>query len=185
MIGSLLRGLALAGPLGLTLMILAWGVGKMDGIFERLLGRDVPTGVGAVGVIAVLILIGATSRLWGVRTLIQWAVRTFETVPLVRTIHGTLKDTLQFVVGEKKTFSKVALVRVPESNMRLLGFITREQVREFEIQGGVKQKYVAVWLPMSYQLGGYMVLVPEKDVEYVNAPGDDTFRFVLSAGVSG
>lgn len=43
---------------------------------------------------------------------------------------------------------------------------------------------VAVYLPMSYQVGGYTVVVPRTRSTPVNMARDEAMRFVLTAGLT-
>jgi uncharacterized membrane protein len=43
---------------------------------------------------------------------------------------------------------------------------------------------VGVYLPMSYQIGGYTVFVPRSSVERIEMSVEDAMRFVLTAGMS-
>ena len=44
---------------------------------------------------------------------------------------------------------------------------------------------VAVYLPMSYQIGGFMVLVPRAALEPVDLGVEDALRTIVTAGLSG
>lgn len=43
---------------------------------------------------------------------------------------------------------------------------------------------VAVYLPLSYQIGGYTLLVPRSAVKPVDMSLEDAMRFTLTAGLS-
>jgi uncharacterized membrane protein len=47
-----------------------------------------------------------------------------------------------------------------------------------------KEDELLVYLPMSYQIGGYMIVVPRSMVEPVNLSVEDASRLVLTAGMS-
>jgi uncharacterized membrane protein len=43
---------------------------------------------------------------------------------------------------------------------------------------------VAVYLPMSYQIGGYTLYLPGSSIEPLDMPVEDAMRLILTAGLS-
>jgi uncharacterized membrane protein len=78
---------------------------------------------------------------------------------------------------------QVVSVQYPGTQMRLLGFITRSDFSDLP-QGVANADDVAVYLPMSYQVGGYTVVVPRSQITPVNMARDEAMRFVLTAGLT-
>src|SRR3546814_8834964 len=66
--------------------------------------------------------------------------------------------------------------------IRLVGFVTVEDLSRFEI--AAEEECVAVYLPMSYQIGGYTAFIPRKLLTPVDMSLEDAMRFVVTAGVS-
>ena len=46
------------------------------------------------------------------------------------------------------------------------------------------RNFAAVYLPMSYALGGFMVLVPQQSLGSLPISAEDTLRAALTAGMS-
>jgi uncharacterized membrane protein len=44
---------------------------------------------------------------------------------------------------------------------------------------------VAVYFPMSYQIGGYTLLLPREQLEPLDLPVEAAMRLVLTGGMSG
>ena len=53
---------------------------------------------------------------------------------------------------EKKSFSKVALVPMPGTSMKVIGFVTSEEVEE--VIHSLKD-HVAVYVPQTFQVAGF------------------------------
>lgn len=70
--------------------------------------------------------------------------------------------------------------RVP---MRLLGLVTREAFDDLP-KGIGDEHSVAVYLPMSYQLGGFTVIVRRAQIEPVAMSTEDALRFAITAGMN-
>jgi uncharacterized membrane protein len=78
---------------------------------------------------------------------------------------------------------QVVSVQYPGTQMKLLGFITRTDFSDLP-QGVAGADDVAVYLPMSYQVGGYTVIVPRAQVTAIEMARDEAMRFVLTAGLT-
>jgi uncharacterized membrane protein len=65
----------------------------------------------------------------------------------------------------------------------MIGFLTRESLEDLPGVVGAEDT-VAVFLPMSYQVGGHTVLVPRSAVLPIDLPFETAMRFVLTAGIS-
>jgi uncharacterized membrane protein len=55
--------------------------------------------------------------------------------------------------------SKVVLVRLPSQDFEQIGFVTREDFDTLPFKLATADP-VAVYLPMSYQIGGYTLFLP-------------------------
>ena len=105
----------------------------------------------------------------------------FDRFPLVKLVHSSLKDLVSAFVGEDKKFKEPVLVTlVPESDVRVVGFVTEESLSHWGMEG-----HMAVYLPQSYNFAGNLVVVPRERVSPLDVPSGDVMTFVVSGGVSG
>ena len=75
---------------------------------------------------------------------------------------------------------QVVAVTLP-GNMRLLGFVTRTEFED--VPGLARPDEVAVYLPMSYQVGGFTVFMPRSAIAPVQMSREDAMKFILTAGL--
>ena len=82
-----------------------------------------------------------------------------------------------------KTQAPNQVVVVELNGLKLLGLVTRQSLADLppEISEGDR---IAVYFPMSYQLGGFTTFVPRTAVRPVAMPMEDAMRFILTAGVN-
>jgi len=66
---------------------------------------------------------------------------------------------------------------------RLIGFVTQEHANTLGIGGG--DDLVAVYLPMSYQIGGYTIYIPRSRLVETELSVEQAMRIVLTGGVRG
>jgi len=66
----------------------------------------------------------------------------------------------------------------------VIGFVT-QAVPENLPEGLQDKDSMLVYLPLSYMIGGYAVLVPRSAVQRIDMNMEEAMRFTLTAGVTG
>jgi uncharacterized membrane protein len=119
----------------------------------------------------------------GPRIVTGWH-RLVERIPLVKSLYGAVEDILDsFSQDKKKRFNSVVKIKFPSANGWLIGFVTRQDLSDLPT-GLNSPDEIAVYLPMSYQIGGYLIFVPKSAVEPLQLSVEDASRLGLSAGMS-
>ncbi len=177
-------------PIVVTLGILLWAFGVLDGFFAEpqkaffkwALDKEDYTvpGLGLVLILTVTLLAGFLVSSFLTRWLMAIPGRIFQRLPLVKMIYGSIKDLFDAFVGDKKSFDKPVLVQlVPGGAARVVGFVTNEDLSVLGIPD-----QVAVYLPQSYNFAGNMIVVPKDAVTPMQAESGDVMKFIVSGGVS-
>jgi uncharacterized membrane protein len=181
-----LQGIALVAPLAITIAFLIW-LGRslelfIGGLLRGLLPTDwyVP-GMGLVIGLAATLAIGLLANLFLVRWLVSVAERLLDRIPLVKSIFQGLKDVSRFFAGdENRNLGRAVSIDI--DGMRLVGFVTQEEARlPADLPGG-QDGQLAVYLPMSYQLGGYTIYLDERRVTPLDVDTEQAMRGVLTGG---
>ncbi len=186
---TFLRGLVTLLPVLLTLYILYWFAVTA----ERMLGGPLQwalpgwlyrPGLGIAMGIALVFAVGLVMELYVARRLVTLVEELLLRVPVVKTLYAAIKDFAGFISdsSKQKALSQVVRVRV-DGGMYLLGFVTREDFTGLPAQLG-GEGMIAVYLPMSYQIGGYTVLLPRERVEPIPMSSEEALRFAVTAGMS-
>ena len=184
-----LAGMAATVPIAITIYILYWLGTSAERLFGGMLKFILPAagywpGMGVVVGVAVIFLVGLFMRAWIVRKIFSWAEGLLARVPIVKTVYGSARDLIGFVTSSKdREFNQVVAITWPNTQIRLLGFVTREDVHQIAA-GLAPEGNIAVYLPMSYQIGGYTVFVPRNAVEPVDMSMNDAMRLAITAGMS-
>lgn len=184
-----LKGLAAILPLGLTLYLLYWIGTTAESLLAPLIKRALPEdlyvpGLGLIAGLLFVFVVGAMMTTYVAKWFLALGERLLARIPGVKTVYSALKDTMKLLGGDrKKDLNQVVLIRVGETDARMLGFMTRDNVDEIEGIDG--EDIVAVYLPLAYQIGGFTVLVPRHSVTPVQMTGEDALRFSVTAGMSG
>ena len=190
--GTFLQGLAIALPITVTLALLYWLAAMAEDFLGGLIRQLFPglqywTGLGILAAIAIVFALGILMNAWFARHLMRLFDALLDRIPLVKSIYGSLRDIAILLSDKdsKSRFKKVVAVRVAEQ-VRLIGFVTVEDFAALsQSSKSPGQASVGVYLPMSYQIGGFTVFVPESSLEPLDMSVEDAMRFTLTAGVSG
>jgi uncharacterized membrane protein len=140
-----------------------------------------------MGIVAALLLLLAAGTLFNA-LLVQSALaawdRMLDRIPVVKTIYGATRDFVRLLPtgGKRRDLRRVVLARIGEA--RVIGFVTQDDASELGIVEP-QEGLVAVYFPMSYQIGGYTALLPRSRIEPLDLPVETAMRMVLTGGISG
>ncbi len=178
-------GLLTVLPLVLTVYFTVWLLTVLEKFFGKQVKLLVPDdwykpGMGLAVAIVLIFAIGLLMHAWLFRRLFRRIETLLMRVPLVRSIYSALREMLGLFGEQKGEALQVVLVTLADT--RLLGFITREDCSTALKPADCKDQ-VAVYLPMSYQIGGYTVFVPRGCITPVKMSREDAMKFILTAGL--
>ncbi|HET9843774.1 MAG TPA: DUF502 domain-containing protein, partial [Gammaproteobacteria bacterium] len=183
-----LNGLKVFLPIVITFAIVIWIFYYIELFFGNIIRIFIPDryyfdGLGIIiGVLFVFIL-GVLLRAWIITKLYKLAEKFVKKIPLVKTIYGWVKDLLTYFEKAQTSEEHQAVV-VRFGKLRLLGFITRESFQGLPPEFG-DNDHVLVYLPMSYQIGGYMLSIPRDRVTPINLKVNKALPLIITAGMSG
>jgi uncharacterized membrane protein len=141
------------------------------------------TGMGLL--LAVLVIFGAGLLTHALlfRRLFGWAEKLLLEIPLVRSVYTALRDLFGLIAkGQDANALQVVSVALPGTGMRALGFVSRSDFSDLPAGIG-REGEVAVYLPMSYQIGGYTLFMPRDQAVPVAMSREDAMKFILTAGL--
>lgn len=188
-IGKLfIQGIVAILPVVLTIYILYWlavSAESILGSFIKFFIKDlyVP-GMGVVAGFLIVVGVGMLLRIWIFHKVFEWGEKILEKLPLVKSLYGSIRGLMNlFDTSKKKKFSKVVMVTIANKDTQLIGLVTREDFGDMP-DGIDNDQTIAVYLPMSYQMGGFTVFVPKTNVKPVDMSIEEAMRFALTAAVS-
>ena len=184
---TLLTGIITVLPIVLTLYLLYWlaitSEEVMGGVLQWALPRVIYfPGLGTIAGLVVIFLVGLLMKALLVRQLFAFGEGVLYRVPIIKSIYSAIRDMFDFFSPKKEHFGRVVIVTV--SNMEMIGFITQEDPGR-PPESLRNPDSVLVYLPMSYMIGGFTLLIPKDDVKPCQMNMDEAMRFVLTAGITG
>jgi uncharacterized membrane protein len=197
----LVAGLLVWLPLAVTIWLLSWLLGSLDGLFAAVLSasqallpesahaslerlRHVP-GLGVVAVLAALLLTGV----FAANIVGQWWLRQYDRlmgkIPIVKSIYNSVKqvsDTLFSSNGN--AFREAVLVQYPRQGSWTIAFVTGKPGGE--VADRLPGDYVSVYVPTTPNpTSGFFLMMPRSDVLELKMSVDEALKYVISMGVVG
>lgn len=199
---SFLTGLGVVLPVGLTIYLIWTVIGwidswvlplipaayQPDALLRLLLGPTYAFPVRGVGVIVFLVftvVIGWVAKGLIGRSLIGWAERMVDRMPIVRSIYNGLKQISETVFAQSDTnFEKACLVEYPKEGIWAIGFVSTKAKGEIAARFAPGDEILSVFLPTTPNpTSGFLLFVPARDVRMLDMKIEDAAKLIISAGL--
>ncbi|MEN9713230.1 MAG: hypothetical protein RLY90_1491 [Pseudomonadota bacterium] len=188
----LFAGLLVWTPLVITVWVLTWLVGMMDGVFLSAASQVLPTdvlasmraitGLGVVLVFLTLLITGAlVSNVVG-RFVMRYWDKLFTHIPVVKSIYTSVKkvsDTL--FASNGNAFRQALLVQYPRAGVWTVAFQTGAPTGE--VADKLAGDFVSVYVPTTPNpTSGFFLMVPRDEVKFLDLSVDEALTYVISMG---
>jgi uncharacterized membrane protein len=186
---QMLTGLITILPVMLTLNLIYWFVESTEtalgSILEFILPPDLYwPGMGFAIALVLIFVIGLLMQLYVVKALFRKVEDLLYHMPLIKSVYGAIRDFFQYFSPSREgEFQQVVAVRF-DNDMELIGFVTQATSDSLPTAEGDDRDRVLVYLPMSYNIGGYPVMINKDRLRPVDMTMEQAMRFVLTAGVA-
>ena len=140
-------------------------------------------GLGLVISVVILTFVGfLTANIFG-RTLLKTGERLVNRMPVVRTIYGALKQILETVLSQSSnSFRQAVLVEYPRRGIWTVAFVTGDT--EGEVAVRLDDDMINIYVPTTPNpTSGFLLMVPRRDLIYLDMPVDDAAKYIISIGV--
>lgn len=178
-----LQGLLAILPISITLAVLYW----LCSVAEKTLGSIIQwllpadwywPGMGILAGLLFIFFTGVLMNAYLFRKLGNWGETLLGKIPLVKTIYNSVRDIARFASPDKnKEELKKAVLVTLDGDIQLIGFVTNTSP-------DIGNDLVAVYLPMSYQVGGFTLFLPESSLKELDMSVPDAMRLVFTAAIT-
>ncbi|TDP63324.1 DUF502 domain-containing protein [Roseateles toxinivorans] len=195
----IITGLLVWLPLAITIWVLLWVLGLIDGVFAWLLTatqtllpaslhanveslRSIP-GLGVLVLVSALLLTGMfVANIFG-----QWWFRQQDRIlsntPIVKSIYSSVKqvsDTLFSSSGN--AFREAVLVQYPRHGSWTIAFVTGKP--SGEVAQHLQTEHVSLYVPTTPNpTSGFFLMVPRAEVIPLRMSVDAALKHIISMGV--
>ena len=186
----ILTGLVTILPVVLTLYLFYWLVVSAESVLGGMIRVWLPEnmywpGMGVIVGLAAVFSVGLLMHAYVVQRVFAEGERLLYHTPVIKSIYPALRDFLNYFSPDtRKEFQQVVSVTLGDSGMQVIGFVTQADPEGLP-EDFRQEDSVLVYLPLSYMIGGYAVLVPRSAVQPIDMNMEEAMRFTLTAGVTG
>lgn len=175
-------------PLAVTIYIVYAGVTIVENLLGNFLRNILPDnfyipGFGFLTTLILIFLLGLLLNNFVTAGLLHKLQEKLTEVPLIKVVYSPLRDLMNlFSKNGKNTMQKVVLVQF-DGGKEVLGLVTREHFLDLDPNLRINPEKIAVYVPMSYGLGGYTILVHKNQVTPLNIPVEKAMSLALTAWI--
>lgn len=184
---TLITGFITLLPVVLTIYLLYWMAVSSEEVMGAALQYVLPKmvyfpGMGTIAGLILVFFVGLLMKAVLVRQLFSFGENILYHLPIIKTVYRAIRDLFDFFSPKKESFGRVVIVKI--ANIDMIGFVTQEDPQRLP-EAFRDSDCVLVYLPMSYMIGGYTLLVPRTDIRPCKMSMDEAMRFALTAGITG
>ncbi len=185
---TFLRGLGVVLPVALTVWILVWLAQAAETMLQPVFMLMLPEqyylpGLGVALGMLIIYAAGVLVQLFVINKIWEAVQGLFERIPLVKTVYSAISDFFDFFSRPRADDGSTVVSIDIGGDALLIGFITGDAPSTISVPGEAGER-VAVYLPLSYQIGGYTLLVARDRVTPLEIGVEEAMRMVLTAGIA-
>ena len=176
-------------PIVLTIYLLYWLAGSAESVLGGMIQWMLPEslywpGMGLIAGLIAVFVVGLLMHAYVVQRLFARVEQLLYHMPLIKSVYRAIRDFFDyFSPTSKKEFEQVVAVSIGNTGMQVIGFVT-QAIPEHLPEDFREQDNILVYMPLSYMIGGYAVLMPRSAVRPLNMSMEEAMRFTLTAGVT-
>lgn len=180
---TFLKGFLFTLPVVITFGLIYWVFAVAEDLLRIPLSFILPEGwympgVGVVSALLLIFLVGVLVQAYLVGRVFQLFESLLERIPFVGTLYNGAKDLLYFLAGGKEGDMQKVVSITFDNNIRMIGFVTNQ-----DVSLGDQDELITVYLPLSYQIGGFLLYLPKSRCEPLDIPVQQAMQQVLTAHV--
>jgi len=172
-----IQGVLVLAPVTITGYLLYLLFDKVDSILRPYV--NIP-GLGFAILITFVILVGWISSNFLMGSMLGLFDHWLEKTPGIKFLYSSIKDFFEAFAGEKKKFDKAVLINAFSDNVWIIGFLTDNEMKKFEMGAD----HVAVYVPQAYNFAGQLFILPRNKVKKIqHITSGEAMKYAVTGGV--
>jgi len=175
-------------PIGITLYLTIFLVKVSSKILPKELNPNhyLPIDIPGIEILIAVIFIsfiGWLSLSFLGRKIFDIIDNILNRIPLLRTIYSAITQMTETFTKSNNTKKSVVLIEYPRKGLWAVAFATKEN--KGLIASKVQEDIVNVFVPTTPNpTSGFLLMVPKKDLIYLDITFEEASKFIVSAGTS-
>lgn len=182
------QGLITFLPIALTIYVIYAGILIADSFFGNILKSLLPIYIPGLGLLLTILIIfllglGLNNLLTG--GIFKAVEKRLTQVPFIKAIYNPLRDVMNmFNKGAgPQSLKTVVLVEMVPGGVRAMGLVTRDTFSDIPALQKHATDRVAVYIPLSYGLGGFTLLIPKSQIMQLDIPVEKAMGLAITGWV--
>ena len=140
---------------------------------------DIP-GIEILITIVFITIVGSLSLSFLGKKILEIFNNVLKRIPILRTIYSAVGQLTESFT-QTKTSKSVVLIEYPRKGLWVIGFATKDN--RGEISKKINEDLINVFVPTTPNpTSGFLLMVPKKDLIYLDMSFEEASRFIVSAG---
>ncbi len=182
---SFLRGLITFLPIVIAIYVVFSCIRFMEDLLGNLLRAvmpQYPTGLGFVLTILIIFFFGLSLNNLITQSLLKKIEKMLTEIPFFKSVYLPLRDLMNlFSKSGDGKMKSVVMVQIGTDGFKALGVVTRDNFSDIPPVENETKGLIAVFIPLSYSVGGITLLVPKTHVTDINI----SIEKAMSLGITG
>ena len=181
-------GIVVLVPIGFTLYLTKFLINVSSKLIpseinpNNYLNLSIP-GLEIILAVLLITLIGGLSLSFLGKKFLQFIDDLFKKIPILRTIYSAFVQMTETFTQKDNTQKTVVLVEYPRKGIWAVGFATKEN--KGQISKKTNEELMNVFVPTTPNpTSGFLLMVPKKDLIYLDISFEEASKFIVSAGTS-
>jgi uncharacterized membrane protein len=143
---------------------------------------DIP-GIEILITVILITLIGGLSLSFLGKKILEIFNNVLKKIPILRTIYSAVGQLTESFTQSSDSQKGVVILEYPRKGIWVVGFSTKDN--KGEISKKTNEELVNVFVPTTPNpTSGFLLMVPKKDLIYLEMSFEEASRFIVSAGTS-
>ena len=185
---NFIAGIVVLIPIGITLYLTLFIIKFSSKIIPKEINPNnyLPFNIPGVEILIALVFItfvGWMSLSFIGKKFFEYFNKILKKIPILRTIYSAIGQMTESFTKTDNNQKSVVLLEYPRKGVWAVGFATKDN--EGIIREKVNEKLVNVFVPTTPNpTSGFLLMVPKKDLIYLNITFEQASKFIVSAGTT-
>ena len=185
---NFIAGIVVLIPIGITLYLTLFIIRISENLIPKELNPNnyLPFNIPGIEIIIALLLItliGRISLSFIGKKFFDYFNKLLKKIPILRTIYSAIGQMTESFTKSDNKQKSVVLLEYPRKGLWAVGFATKEN--QGVIKNSVNEELINVFVPTTPNpTSGFLLMVPKKDLIYLNVTFEQASKFIVSAGTT-
>ena len=185
---NFIAGIVVLIPIGITLYLTLFIIKLSTKLIPKeinpnnYLPFDIP-GLEILIALIIITLVGWLSLSFLGKKFFEYFNNILKKIPILRTIYSAIGQMTESFTKIEKDQRSVVLLEYPRKGVWVIGFATKEN--KGIIKNSINEEVINIFVPTTPNpTSGFLLMVPKKDLIYLNVTFEQASKFIVSAGTS-